>query len=111
MIIDQTVDINGAEYQIVINHSVPHSKKTPIFIYINQNIELPQFGGYIYSIKARDESTVQVILKSGEFNDLLKNMGNLISLKYDCPSFININGVNEFDYKFLLMKLMELINI
>lgn len=104
--IDELIEINGIQVRIIIKKS--GLNKSPLFIYISGEQEIPQFGGYVYSIKDGKDRVVQLVIKSGNCEEIAKSLGNLMGKKYDFPNYCNINGIESMDYNFLLMELNQL---
>ncbi|WEJ94905.1 hypothetical protein PSN45_002407 [Yamadazyma tenuis] len=103
MNIEDTISVNGSEYEVVIHRS--GDSRAPLFIYINGKREGSTFGGYVYSIKDRANKVYQVTLKTGDCEDMASSLGNLMCKKYAYPNYCNVNGVDAMDYNFVLYEL------
>lgn len=106
--IDESVDINGNEYQIVVNRTT--GANLPLLLYINRVSDVRKFGGYVYSINDRnhDNKVYQLTIRSGDNEEMIKNLSNLMCKKYKVPNYCNVNNLDQMDYNPLLMKLNEL---
>lgn len=106
--IEEVIDINGNEYQVVVNHS--DTKNAPLFIYINKITEFSTFGGYTYSINDRNQQdkVYQLVIKTGNNEEMIKNLSQLMCKKYKVPNYCNVNNLEDMDYPMLLKRLNEL---
>lgn len=111
--LSQTVEVNGSTYNVVINAG---KSPKPLQVYISKDVDHSQFGGYVYSISNKknlrpgEKLTInQVILKNGENDDYNKSMGNLLLKKFDNPNYVNINNMDEPDFKPLVVTVTEII--
>lgn len=108
--IDQIININGSDFKVIVNKT--GADISPLYIYIKKVDELTTFGGYVYSIKRRNTQDVsQLTIKHGDCEEQAKSLSYLMCKKYDFPNYVNLNGVDTFDFNFLLMELNGLIKI
>lgn len=107
--IDKSLTIAGNDYHVIINKS--STKNAPLFIYINKITEFTKFGGYIYSINDpnHNDKVYQMVLKSGDNEEMAKNLSQLMCRKHRVPTYCNINNMSHMDYPMVLMELNQLL--
>lgn len=105
MIIDKCIEVLDCEYQVVVNR--PSQEKSPITVYINQ-ISNALVNCYIYTIlnplTHQVYSTVLQNTDNHQLFDITKNLGHMLTKKYQCPSYVNINGELTLEYYTMLLK-------
>lgn len=105
-----THQINGSDYSIIIN-TEPQTKATgppPLQIYVSRKVEVPSFGGYVYSLP-RNNQVIQSIIKNGNNIERCKSFGNLICTKFGV-CYVNLNDIDEFDYYVIIKEVIDMIN-
>lgn len=108
-----TVSTPSGEYKLLVTHRSEALPKHPLSVYINESGN-STIGCYIYSIGSKSlvYSTTLQNTSDNQLFDLTKNLGVVLTKKYQCPLYVSISGLSlsVTDYSDILRQVVATID-